>query len=54
MQYDIYCTIYCSKHGASDVEYFEMSYNHSYGKEMTAKKQEQPYVLPPPQTKSVD
>ena len=39
---DIYCTIYYSKHGASDVEYFEMSYNHSNGKEMTAKKQGQP------------
>ena len=36
---DIYCIIYCSKHGASDVEHFEMPHNHSYGKKMSAQKQ---------------
>ena len=47
-----------SKDGVSDVEYFEMLYNHSCGKEMTAKKQGQslvPNPCPPsPPKKSVD
>ena len=30
---------YCGKHGATDIEHFEMTYNHGYGKVMTAQKQ---------------
>ena len=38
--------IYYSKHGTSDVEHFEMAYNHGYGKGMTAQKQESLLVSP--------
>ena len=33
---------YYSKHGASAVEHFEMPYNHSYGKGITAQNQGHP------------
>ena len=33
---------YYSKDGASNIELFEMPYNHSYGKGMTAKKEGEP------------
>ena len=36
--------IYYSKHGASDVEHLEMSYNHDYGKGVTTQKQGPPSV----------
>ena len=38
--------IYYSKHGTSDVDHFEMAYNHIYGKGMTAQRQEPPSVPP--------
>ena len=42
---DIYTVfIYYSKHGASDVEHFEMTYNHNCGKGMTAQKQGPPSI----------
>ena len=31
--------VYYSKHGASDVEHFEMPHNHIYDKELSAQKQ---------------
>ena len=37
MMYTVH--IYYSKHGASDVERFEMSYNYGYGKGMTVRDQ---------------
>ena len=44
---DVYIVhIYHSKHGNSDVEYFEIPYNHSFDKEITAQKQEPPLVPP--------
>ena len=39
--------IYYSKHGASDAEHFEMSYNYGYGKGMTEQKKQNPPVPPP-------
>ena len=42
MMYTVY--IYLSEHGTSDVEHFEMAYNHVYGKEMAAQKAGHPSV----------
>ena len=39
--------IFCSKHGTSDVEHFEMSYNYGYGKGMPAQRKSIPPVPPP-------
>ena len=41
--------IYCSNHGTSDVEHFEMTYKHGYGKGMTTQRKQIPPV--PPSTK---
>ena len=39
--------IYYSKHGVSDVEHLEISYNYGYSKGMTARKKPIPPVPPP-------
>ena len=39
--------IYYSKHGASDVEYFDVHFNYSYGKGMTSERKLIPPIPPP-------
>ena len=39
--------IYYSKHGTSDVEQYQVPYNYTYGKVMTAQTKPIPPVPPP-------
>ena len=43
--------IYYSKHGTSDEENFQISYNCCYDKGMTSQRKPIPHVLPPKKTR---
>ena len=43
--------IYYSKHGALDVERFDVHYNYGYGKGMSAQTKPLPSVPPPKKTR---